>query len=642
MPKPWAGTACRKQYRQEIIRQTDVYAAWIAEKEQKDISGKQVTGGPLITVVPFFCYREWKQSYTNIQYIGKDTDILDFASMDGEYVAFVNGEGNLEEDALTIVSDYLNHDLIYSDEDGLRMTDGARTAPFFKPDLSPDTLSSFFYFENFFVVKRSAVLQMAIQENGNDIDRLYDFVKKYVANKPDTIHIARILYHKKLKDGEDKITYAINEKPSFAPIMEELVSVIILSKDHPEILKQCTESIKIKSQYNKIEVIIVDNGSQDENRKEIADYARINGFHYVYEQMEFNYSIMCQMGVQRATGEYLLFLNDDIEVGDASFLEKMLRYARMPHVGAVGAKLLYPASDLIQHVGITDLVCGPSHKLAGFSDSQIQEYGRNRFNYDVLAVTGACLLVSRQKYFQVNGFSDKMGVSYNDVDLCVSLYEKGYYNVICNDTFLYHHESLSRGMDTISREKNERLIMERQIFYDRHKWLREGDPFYNVNLSRDTLAYEPDVFYEAKAFGYYNLCHTVHLGDLPHKICQDMQLTIEKTEWVRGFHGAEDDYYRIEGWSLHMKRDNACLSRKLYLIPDEGEALEIEVSRVIREDVYKVFPKARNSLLAGFVCRIRADHLLPGRTYQTMMIARSQTTGIEYKCMGEPYEPTGK
>ncbi len=645
MPKWGAKAACRKRYRSELLRQTDVYAGWIAEEEGKEISGKQITGGPLITVVPYHKKNRWKQSYSPIEYLEEDIDILDFTHMNGEFILYVNGDGILEEDTISIFSEMLNHDLIYSDEDCILHGSNTRLAPFFKPDASPDTLQSFFYFGSIFAVRRSFAAEIKVTESGEDSSRLYDFAKKCMSQTSKVAHIPRVLYHKKIYDEKETITHSfeVNHNTELdIPNHTPLISVIILSKDHPDILKMCVKSLKVNSKYNKIEIIIVDNGSTPDVRQKTEQFSQVGGYTYLYHPMDFNYSALCNIGAETSNGEYLLFLNDDIEVADELFIEKMLHYASRPHVGAVGAKLLYPDSDLIQHVGITSLACGPSHKLATFSDKQDYYFGRNRFDYNVLAVTGACMMVSREKYFQVGGFSDKMGVSYNDVDLCVSLYEAGLYNVVCNHTFLYHHESLSRGTDLLSDEKYGRLIRERNILYARHEWLKAGDPFYNQNLSQDSLEYIPNVPCSYSAFGYYNSAEFVQRSETDLKPCNQAQMVIEKTELIRGYNGEEDDYYRIEGWSLHMKRDNALLYRSLLLIPTQGETLKIELSSRYRKDVSEVFPKAKCSELAGFVCRVRKKYLQSGMVYQTAVLAESQVTSAKYMILGEQYEPTGK
>ena len=150
-------------------------------------------------------------------------------------------------------------------------------------------------------------------------------------------------------------------------------------------------------------------------------------------------------------------MNDDIEIIDADWLDKMCRTGRTESLlGAVGAKLYYPNGDKIQHCGVVNLDAGPSHLFCGYSDSRIYYYGRNRLRYDVLAGNGClCLLISKEKFREVNYFDENLPVAYNDVDLCFKLVEKGYFNVICNDVHLYHHESVSRGYDNKDRRKDE-------------------------------------------------------------------------------------------------------------------------------------------------------------------------------------------
>ena len=140
-------------------------------------------------------------------------------------------------------------------------------------------------------------------------------------------------------------------------------------------------------------------------------------------------------------------MNDDIEIIEESWLDRMVGQALQPHTGAVGARLWYAGSERIQHAGITNLPIGPSHKLITFLDDRDYYYGHNRVSYDMAGVTGACLLVAKDRYEQVGGMDETMAVSYNDVDLCFKLLEAGYYNVLRNDAVLYHHESLSRGLD---------------------------------------------------------------------------------------------------------------------------------------------------------------------------------------------------
>lgn len=586
----------------------------------------------------------------------------------------------------------LNADLIYCDEDFIDGK-GVRHTPWMKPDWSPDTLLSCNYIGNLFAVRLSVAKQVEVlskEQEADDAVRIYDFLLKYteIANK--ITHVSETLFHRDessvyssvnnssasnsltnrcadqatdqaadrnadhdtliyqafvseyQKDKYTAVRNAAFARRGFRQPAEqskkESVSIVIPSKDHADILIRCLQSIKNKGGFNietAVEIIIVDNGSCEEEKNKITHYIERNVepvVSYLYDPAPFNYSKMCHMGAKQANGNYLLFLNDDIEALDGAFIEKMLYYASAPHVGAVGAKLYYPDSDIIQHAGVTNLICGPSHKLATHSDSEIYYFGRNRFNMDVLAVTGACMMLSKEKYFNVGGFSDRMEVSYNDIDLCVNLYERGYFNVILNDCILYHHESLSRGTDMADDKKYVRLHAERKLFYERHSWLlNQNDPFYNRHLLQDTLDFRPNVQAEYEKRDYRNDKESLaklpgNMTEKQEKIQTKLEYHIEQTGFERALDSTVEDAYRIEGWGILLKEDNAVYERFLVLIPvrdgklSVGEGMQFRLSPRYREDVKQVFPKAKNAELAGFVCRIGQSYLGDMQTYRIGML----------------------
>lgn len=453
-------------------------------------------------------------------------------------------------------------------------------------------------------------------------------------------------------------------KPEDTPMN---LSVIIPSKDHSEILIACMESIKrcfIPAPDKRLEIIIVDNGSGSAEGVKIEDYLRSYtrdiGVKYIYEKMDFNYSAMCDLGAKEASGDQLLFLNDDIELIDDNTFERMYAYAALPHIGAVGAKLYYPNGNVIQHTGIAvDLDCGPTHKLATHADDRPYYYGRNVFNMNVLAVTGACLMVDREKYFKYGGFDDKMGVGYNDVDLCVRLYEGGLKNVVLNECVLFHHESLSRGMDHMDDLKYMRLRSERQLLYDKHPWIRkEGDPFYSVNLIPDTLDYTVNVMAEYTVRSVRSgLIEDDALDNKLNKILKKnksdreegkvkvrkgsrrIHFNIERTGFFRGIMNEEEDYYQIEGWAILSKRDNALYDTELAFINKDGECFVFNTFKQSREDVSVVFVNEKNLFLTGFVCKIPVSSLKRDEVYRVAIVKRSGITGIKYAALGDYYEP---
>ncbi|MBQ7481960.1 MAG: glycosyltransferase [Lachnospiraceae bacterium] len=478
-----------------------------------------------------------------------------------------------------------------------------------------------------------------------------------------------IIYEKVFERKDNSVinNNAINNIVIKSDHMPMKLSVIIPSKDHSEVLAACMDSIRkcyIPSPEKQLEIIIVDNGSGSAEGIKIEDYLR--GYtrdikvKYIYREMDFNYSVMCDIGAKESTGDCLLFLNDDIELIDDSTLERMYAYASLPHAGAVGAKLYYPGGNIIQHTGVAvDLDCGPTHKLATYPDDKPYYYGRNVFNMNVLALTGACLMVNREKYFNCGGFDDRMGVGYNDIDLCVRLYENGFWNVLLNECILFHHESLSRGMDHMDDLKYKRLREERQLLYDKHPWIREkGDPFYSPNLIPDTLDYSVNVMAEHTVRSSRN--KSVDDAGLENKLYRllkkntadkeagkvkirkgsaKLHFNIERTGFFRGIMNDEEDYFMIEGWSTLTKRDNALYSTELAFIDHDGECLVFDTFKVSREDVSVVFVNERNLFLTGFVCKIPASRLKRDEVYRVAVIKRSGLTGIKYVSLGDYYEP---
>ena len=202
----------------------------------------------------------------------------------------------------------------------------------------------------------------------------------------------------------------------------------------------------------------------------------------MYEKAEFNFSRMCNLGAKAAKGDYLLFLNDDIEIIQADWLSRLTGACQQKHIGAVGAKLYYPDSALIQHAGISNIFEGPSHNFLKWDDRRPSYFAFNWIEYDCASVTGACLMVSAKNFRSVGCFNEDLPVAYNDVDLCYRLVERGLYNVIRNDVVCYHHESFSRGSDEADPRKHERQLEEMKKLYALHPEFLHADPFLNRNI----------------------------------------------------------------------------------------------------------------------------------------------------------------
>lgn len=267
------------------------------------------------------------------------------------------------------------------------------------------------------------------------------------------------------------------------------VSIIIPFRDRLDLLSACLKALYEKTEYPQWECILVDNGSRD---KEMTDFLANPPYPNITvsrDSRPFNFSSLVNQGARKATGEIVLLLNNDITVIAPGWLQAMVRYARRPEVGCVGAKLLYP-NNIIQHGGVLlgeGLPLGdyktPAHAHCGWPGDSPGYFGLLNSPRTVSAVTGAALAVRRQLFLEVGGFDEDLAVAMNDVDFCLKIWQTGYHCVWAHDAVLIHHESATRKMDIASPEKLQRLKGEWALM--RKKWgaTLDSDPWYNPNLS---------------------------------------------------------------------------------------------------------------------------------------------------------------
>lgn len=200
-------------------------------------------------------------------------------------------------------------------------------------------------------------------------------------------------------------------------------------------------------------------------------------------EKEFNYSAINNFAVREARGEYLLFLNNDVEIITESWLEEMLQLCQQKDVGMVGAKLYYP-DDTIQHAGVVVGLGGvAAHVLCKLPRDAEGYMGRLRCVQEISAVTAACMMVKTSVFKAVGGFDEELKVAFNDIDLCMKVRKYGMKIVFTPYAELYHYESKSRGMEDTPEKQ---LRFSREVNCFRRKWEREllkGDPYYNPNLT---------------------------------------------------------------------------------------------------------------------------------------------------------------
>ena len=448
----------------------------------------------------------------------------------GEFVGLIDCDDVLAVNALYEVVHLLNedsgYDYIYTDEDLMTEDGKKRMNAFFKPDWSPDTFMSLMYTCHFSVFRRSLLTELGGLRIGYEGSQDYDLVLRVMEKTNHIGHVPKILYHWRAR--KESTANELSAKPYikdttvrakedalkrrglqghlewealtsqyrivYDPINNPKVSVVIPSKDNIDVLSVCLKSLYSVTKYANFELVVVDNGSKNENRKKIESMLQGYGAKYIYEPKEFNFSQMCNRGAEETDGDFLLFLNDDIEICGEEWLSRLVGHAQLPHAGAVGCKLYYPGHTEIQHVGVLNLPIGPGHAFHHFTDADmVLYYGRNLLEYNFSAVTGACLMVDRQKFKEVGGFDESLPVAYNDVELCFKLIDAGYYNILRNDVVMIHHESVSRGYEDVSEEKIQRQMREMERLYELHPNWKGRDPFYNVNLTRDRGDFSFDI-----------------------------------------------------------------------------------------------------------------------------------------------------
>ena len=263
-----------------------------------------------------------------------------------------------------------------------------------------------------------------------------------------------------------------------ALVAQPLISIIIPTMGKLELIKPCMETLNALTEYSNYEVIILDNSRG--NYPEGISYLKSKAVKLVECDFKFNWPQLNNIGVSQCSGEYLLFLNDDIEITDPSWLGELLKQAQRSEVGAVGPMLYYPEGK-IQHAGVrlVNQGGGATHLFHKLGPSDSLQGRLHRLPREVSANTGACLLVSRAKFEEVGGFDESLRVVGNDIDLCLKLLSQGYVNIWTPRSALIHHESISRK--ATEHPEDEATMWQRWGDY-----FNAGDSYYNPNLG--TLA----------------------------------------------------------------------------------------------------------------------------------------------------------
>lgn len=480
----------------------------------------------------------------------------------GEFVAFLDHDDLLAPDVLYEVVRALNEDpsldIVYFDEDKVSEDGRIRTDPFFKPSWSPEYLLSTNYLMHS-VIRREAIAAAGGLDPAMDGAQDWDLALRLAERGRRAFHVPKVLYHwRRIKGSvaadatakmwaiavQGRCLEAHLERRGFArPRVESpalgvvrirwarkglKVSAIIPTKDNVSLLRRCVESLLQAASSVSLEVLIVDTGSVD--GATFAYYSEICGQESV-RVLEwhgaFNYSAVNNFGARNATGDVLLFLNNDVEGRTPEWLEELVQWSEVPEIGCVGAKLLF-GDGTVQHAGIVMGLQGHgSHVFrGGSSEHRWGVFGTIDSYRNYSAVTGACLAVRKEVFERVGGFDESYELCYGDIDLCLRVAARGYRNVVTPFVELLHYEGRTRGLHF---PKSDVLRASVGMF----PLVVQGDPYFSPNLSYDslvpstTIEDEPEaraarVMSIADSFGVY--------AALEDRL--ERELTLESREWA--------------------------------------------------------------------------------------------------------------
>lgn len=438
----------------------------------------------------------------------------------GRWITFLDHDDLLEADALAaVVARHLETraQIVYTDHDVLG-DDGRLRHPYFKPDWNHDLFLSQMYLGHLVSFDAELVRKMGGLRSDCDGSQDYDLVLRCVAAGASVAHVARVLYHWRahagstasnagskpyahdagkraleghvqsrhpgahVDDGNQLFCYDVRY-----PYAEHdaLASIIIPTRDGLDLLRSCVESLHALTAYPAFEIIVVDNGSTEpETLAWLQHMSAQADFRVIRADVPFNWSALNNLAAREARGNVLVFLNNDTEVIDKDWLQRLVENALRPEVGVCGPLLLYP-DRTIQHAGV---VIG----MGGWADhvfkGEAAVHSQNLFvspvlQRQVLAVTGACMVVARDTFDSLGGFDESFIVCGSDVELCLRAYARGLSTVYVARSVMIHHESKTRDPRAIPEND---FVRSAEAY---SPYREEGDPFFSPNL--DYMASSP-------------------------------------------------------------------------------------------------------------------------------------------------------
>jgi GT2 family glycosyltransferase len=428
------------------------------------------------------------------------------ATASGDLVVFLDPGDQLAPEALYEIALELETtpeaDVFYADEDEAD-ADGRRSDPVFKPEWSPDLLLSMPYLGKMVAFRRSLLDAVGGTVPADGAEE-WDLALRATERARRIVHLPKVLYH--ACDHRDVARVATAEagrrvvmdalarrgvegrvEPTERPVQRvrytiggaPLVSLIIPTRDKAAVLRACVESIEARTTWPRRELLIVDNGStKSDAQRYLTELARRH--RVLRDRRSFNWSALNNAAAREASGEYLLFMNNDMEVLAPDWIEALLEQAQRSEVGVVGAKLLYP-DRTVQHAGVVLGIGVADHCFKRLPDEAPSYCWLAHAVRDVSAVTGACMMVRRETFVRLGGFDERLRVAFNDIDFCLRARAQGFLVVYTPFATLIHHESVSRR--ALHPPEDEALM------WARWRATLLDDPYYSPHLTRERTDY---------------------------------------------------------------------------------------------------------------------------------------------------------
>ena len=439
------------------------------------------------------------------------------ASSSAEFVTVLGQDDRLAPFALYETAVLMNEkpevDFIYSDED-IISDEGVRQLPFFKPDWSPVLLDSCFY------TGQLSLYRKGLAEKTGQFLSAYDLALRMSEKSRLICHIPQVFYHRRkikgsatggnqplvqssditaLQSAVERRKYQVEAKVTASPngirrVKFDLGSFpfisIIVPTDSKENILTCLKSLISNTGYDQFEVIVVTNSTlAQEIKNQFQNEKTLKTVEY---NKKFNFSEKCNLGAETARGQYLVFLNDDMQVLTPDWLETMLESFARPEVGAVAPRLIFP-DHTIQHAGLVSGLRAPvGTAFYGSQSDSKGDYGFSQSLREVSALSGAALMMPAQLFKQVGGYDQvNFPIAHSDIDLSFKIRQQGYFLLYTPFATLIHvgHVSLNKVKTTDKSDGSDVNLLKRWPQYIAY------DPYYPPNM-RDWFDQNADYGYE--------------------------------------------------------------------------------------------------------------------------------------------------